>query len=458
MNRVTRLSPFALLALAVLLSTAGCKSNQNATSAPPATDSGQTAATDSSSDPASANLAPVATTATQTAASSTSSSAPAAAAPSAPASSDASSDTSSTASTVDTSASVADLPTATDDDTSYGQTPVATAPQPPPALPEYQQPAAPGDDYLWTPGYWNYASAGYYWVPGVWVQAPYQGALWTPGYWGYTHGRYGFFHGYWGPHIGFYGGINYGFGYIGTGYQGGYWRTGHFFYNRSVNNINVTVVHNVYEYRVVTNNNVHISFNGGRGGLQVRARPAELVAAFREPHAAPMRTQVEIEHTASINKANFVSENHGRPTTVVIEKPIVADRDVHPVPPPARYQAVARPHGGNEAHPNAVPPARGNEPGRPEGRPNVAPPAHNAPQPERREVPPAHNSAPPAHNNERPVERPAPHAESHPAAHPQANPPKAEERSAPHANTPAKPAPQKPGKPEPPKRENEHPQ
>jgi hypothetical protein len=87
-------------------------------------------------------------------------------------------------------------------------------------------------------------------VPGVWVEAPYQGALWTPGYWGYTHNHYGFFHGYWGPHIGFYGGVNYGFGYVGTGYQGGYWNSGHFYYNRAVNNINVSIVHNVYEHPV----------------------------------------------------------------------------------------------------------------------------------------------------------------------------------------------------------------
>lgn len=27
--------------------------------------------------------------------------------------------------------------------------------------------------------------------------------------------------GYWGPHVGFYGGVNYGFGYFGTAYVGG---------------------------------------------------------------------------------------------------------------------------------------------------------------------------------------------------------------------------------------------
>ncbi|HTY83228.1 MAG TPA: YXWGXW repeat-containing protein, partial [Silvibacterium sp.] len=59
------------------------------------------------------------------------------------------------------------------DESYYGVEPVDTAPEPPPPLPDYDQPPCPGDDYMWTPGYWDYASTGYYWVPGVWVQAPY---------------------------------------------------------------------------------------------------------------------------------------------------------------------------------------------------------------------------------------------------------------------------------------------
>ena len=42
----------------------------------------------------------------------------------------------------------------------------------PPALPVYVQPVAPGDGYLWNPGYWAYGPEGYYWVPGVWVRPP----------------------------------------------------------------------------------------------------------------------------------------------------------------------------------------------------------------------------------------------------------------------------------------------
>jgi len=214
-------------------------------------------------------------------------------------------------------------------DPGNGEQPEYTADQPPPPLPDYEQPQAPGDGYMWTPGYWAYGQDGYYWVPGVWVQAPYEGALWTPGYWGYHNNRYGFYRGYWGPHIGYYGGINYGFGYIGFGYQGGYWGGGHFNYNRSVNNINISLMHNVYN-RSVSNNyggGARVSFNGGRGGLQVRARPAEL-AARRETHAAPMGAQMQHEHAASTNRAQYANVNHGRPASAAIREPLAADRNV----------------------------------------------------------------------------------------------------------------------------------
>ena len=90
----------------------------------------------------------------------------------------------------------------------------------PPVLPVYTQPLCPGDGYIWTPGYWGYGEGGYYWVPGVWVQPPTVGYLWTPGYWGFFGGQYRFNEGYWGPHVGFYGGVNYGFGYGGVGFEG----------------------------------------------------------------------------------------------------------------------------------------------------------------------------------------------------------------------------------------------
>ena len=117
----------------------------------------------------------------------------------------------------------------------------------PPPIPVYTQPPCPGDGYIWTPGYWAWTDDGYDWVDGAWVAAPYTGALWTPGYWGGYGGGYMWNPGYWGMSIGYYGGINYGFGYFGTGFYGGYWGGGRFFYNRGYTNItNITNIHNVY--------------------------------------------------------------------------------------------------------------------------------------------------------------------------------------------------------------------
>ncbi len=127
----------------------------------------------------------------------------------------------------------------------------------PPALPVYEQPMCPGDGYIWTPGYWAWDQddADYYWIPGTWILAPEPGFLWTPPYWGWADGGFAFYDGYWGPEVGFYGGINYGFGYFGRGFEGGRWDNGHFFYNRAVSNVNVSVIHNVYNTTVVNNYN-----------------------------------------------------------------------------------------------------------------------------------------------------------------------------------------------------------
>src|SRR5471032_1583213 len=134
----------------------------------------------------------------------------------------------------------------------------------PPELPVYEQPEVPGPDYIWTPGYWAWSDDGYYWVPGTWVEPPEPGLLWTPGYWGWEGDAYRWHVGYWGPEIGFYGGVNYGFGYFGHGYAGGYWDRGRFRYNSAYSNVrgNHQIV-NVYNRTVVNNITVnHISYNG----------------------------------------------------------------------------------------------------------------------------------------------------------------------------------------------------
>ncbi|QNI36900.1 YXWGXW repeat-containing protein [Edaphobacter albus] len=191
---------------------------------------------------------------------------------------------------------------------------------PPPVLPVYTQPMCPGAGYIWTPGYWAWGPEGYYWVPGVWVMAPAPGMLWTPGYWGWSGGAYIFHAGYWGPHIGFYGGVNYGFGYTGVGYHGGYWNGNNFYYNRTVNNINVTKVTNVYNKTVIVNNvNNHVSYNGGKGGLQARPNAQEQTA-FNERRFQPTSNQVSHEQAMRNDRGQLASANHGRPQTMAMSR------------------------------------------------------------------------------------------------------------------------------------------
>src|SRR5579871_6289358 len=184
----------------------------------------------------------------------------------------------------------------------------------PPPLPEYEQPPCPGDGYLWTPGYWRWYAGGYYWVPGTWVMPPTVGVYWTPPYWGFVGGVYVFHPGYWGPHVGFYGGVNYGFGYVGVGFVGGHWAGGSFAYNRAVVNVNTTVVHNTYNTTVVNNVTVvnRVSYNGGAGGLTATPTAQERAAA-QESHVPPTQVQQQHVQQAVRNPALAAHANGGHP-------------------------------------------------------------------------------------------------------------------------------------------------
>jgi hypothetical protein len=172
----------------------------------------------------------------------------------------------------------------------------------PPPLPVYAQPICPGPGYMWTPGYWAYGPADYYWVAGRWVVAPFVGALWTPGYWGWSGGVYAWHAGYWGTHVGFYGGVNYGFGYTGVGYAGGYWHNGVFAYNRAVNHLGGGNFH-TYNRAVIEHETSRVSYNGGRGGLT--ARPAHAEEAAAHEHAGGGHAQ-----RASANHAGHGNVSH----------------------------------------------------------------------------------------------------------------------------------------------------
>ena len=220
----------------------------------------------------------------------------------------------------------------------------------PPDMPVYEQPACPAEGYQWQPGFWAYSrdSNGYYWVPGSWVAAPEQGYLWTPPYWSYEGNVYRFHSGYWGHSVGYYGGINYGYGYHGSGYVGGEWHEGNFRYNTAVVNVDKTVVHNTYINKTVVNttvinnttvnnttvNNVtvnnHSSFNGP-GGVVYKPNDHE-VAVMQEKHVMPTQEQIINQKRARGDENQFASNNGGKPTSIAVAK----------IPPPTKIEQAAR--------------------------------------------------------------------------------------------------------------------
>src|SRR5271165_2332395 len=159
----------------------------------------------------------------------------------------------------------------------------------PPDLPVYDQPPIPAEGYLWTPGYWAWSDddQDYYWVPGTWVLVPQPGYLWTPGNWNSGGGVFYWHAGYWGPLIGFYGGVNYGYGYVGRGFEGGYWQGGRLYYNQSVVNVGTTNITNVYNRTLVNNVTINrVSYNGGSDGVQAQPTAAE-TSAVQTRHLPP---------------------------------------------------------------------------------------------------------------------------------------------------------------------------
>jgi hypothetical protein len=206
----------------------------------------------------------------------------------------------------------------------------------------------PEAGYIWTPGYWQFvAGTGYYWVPGTWVLPPEANVLWTPPYWAWTAGLYLFHAGYWGPHVGFYGGVNYGYGYGGSGYQGGRW-----------DNFGSAHVDHTYNQNV-TANNTRVSFNGGTGGI--RAEPsADQRDAEHETHRQPTEAQNQHITAAAARPDLAASHDHGRPQIAATSRPAefegrgaVAPRSeaAHALPP---RPAVAHPAGVRAPAPRAA--------------------------------------------------------------------------------------------------------
>jgi hypothetical protein len=250
---------------------------------------------------------------------------------------------------------------------------------PPPLLNDDQPPCAE-DGYLWTPGYWSWGR-GYYWVHGAWVRPPRVGVLWTPGYWEYAGALYVFHPGYWGPHIGFYGGINYGFGYVGVGFASGRWEGNSFAYNRAVSNVDTNVIHHTYSEAVVDNVTLNkVSYNGGPGGTMTAATMQERAAAA-EPHTPPTALQRQIAQNPAImaradqeHAAVAVAAVHSAPRVVAARSTVAPlahagaaqgtvdpPKRAHSSPPTTRSQDIAsqpatsKPAGATPAKPQPNP-------------------------------------------------------------------------------------------------------
>jgi WXXGXW repeat (2 copies) len=258
----------------------------------------------------------------------------------------------------------------------------------PPVLPVYEQPICPEPGLMWTPGYWAYGPDGYYWVPGAWVEPPYDGALWTPGYWGWGSGLYVWHPGYWGRHVGYYGGVNYGFGYMGVGFVGGMWRGGVFAYNRAVMHVGYGGGwggNRVYSDRTIVERNTiinerHVAYEGGPGGIRHEATPQERMAEH-EQHMARTSFQTQHMDEAMHNRSAYFNNNHGRPATMATARPL--GREMHAAPEHMNGGASVNAHGNAEFH--QQPQSRG------EQQYHGAPQSHAAPQyraaPEQRAAP-----------------------------------------------------------------------
>lgn len=301
----------------------------------------------------------------------------------------------------------------------------------PPELPVYEQPPVPGDGYIWTPGYWAYSDEDYFWVPGTWVMAPEPGLLWTPPYWGWNGDAFVFNDGYWGPEVGFYGGVSYGYGYTGEGFEGGRWQNGQFYYNSAVNNVSTTTVHNVYKEPVSNTTVTRVSYNGGKGGISARPTPKQEAVAHQK-HVPPVAAQTQHAQAARTQPELRASANHGKPAIAATPKPgafkdhaaAPAKQAGAPYNPPANRKAnqpqhqesknPAQPDRPTAAQPNRPPAAEPNRPAT--AQPNNRPEPSNRPEPNRNEPQrrPSETSQPPQRTPSPNEARPEPKQQQQP--------------------------------------------
>jgi hypothetical protein len=67
-----------------------------------------------------------------------------------------------------------------------------------PPAPVIERPGpVPHEGWVWQPGYHRWDGAHYVWVPGTYVQPPYEHAAWVPGHWAHRGGGWVWIDGHW---------------------------------------------------------------------------------------------------------------------------------------------------------------------------------------------------------------------------------------------------------------------
>jgi len=305
---------------------------------------------------------------------------------------------------------------------SFAQDPV-NAPVAPPDLPQYDQPVCPESNYIWTPGYWSYGQEGYFWVPGVWVPAAYEGALWTPGYWAFERGQYVFHDGYWSDHVGYYGGVNYGYGYMGVGFAGGEWRGGTFFYNTAVAHVHFLNLHVYRDMEIVNRFTLfggsRLAFTGGPRGIRYEPSREERMYEH-EKHMGRSDFQHQHEFSARGDRDSYYNNNGGHPHITAVDR-IGRPEEQHPQA--MQHDDRVRPE--EPGRPRQDAPYR-NTNARPGMVPNPQPPSRPAQAPQTQPQAVRPSSAPQA---------PAPRPSAAPTAQPKAQPAPAKAPAVPKANS-----------------------
>ena len=236
------------------------------------------------------------------------------------------------------------MPSATqrtaDPDSNSSSSGTVSSAAPPPPLPEENQPPLSQDGDLWTPGYWYWRGQRYFWVPGAWVRPPQVGFLWTPAYWGFTGNFFVFHPGHWGSSVGYYGGVNYGYGYFGNGYTGGHWVGNSFAYNSAVNHVDSAVARHMYAESVPYQaSRGAVSYTGeSRGGGPARTvteRQALPPAASKSSTTSTIqRTREMAPMPMEVHRPVPVEDN--RPAAIVkAPAPSGPSKVIHVAPPRA---------------------------------------------------------------------------------------------------------------------------